>query len=241
MLSAMPSLVMSVGMLLGTVLWPVLTKLFEKRSRRKKKQSAGRSTGLILRRHVAALREECVRQRTILGENIVTLEDCIDRIRSTRRNLWERTYRHNDFLMLRLGIGSLPMDAEFRFPEKNSRWKTTLCRRSFYALCTGTHEIPFVPIALSLRDTPIVGIIGGREEACAYVRGLVLQISALHSYDEVKMVFLYGEREAAVWNFAKWLPHTWDAEQSVHFIASSPGDARGLRPAGAGVCGARST
>ena len=53
-------------------------------------------------------------------------------------------------------------------------------------MCTGPHEILFMSPFPLLRDTPIVGIIGGREEACAYVRGLVLQISALHSYDEVK-------------------------------------------------------
>ena len=226
MLSAMPSLVMSVGMLLGTVLWPVLTKLFEKRSRRKKEAERRQKYRAYIEEMRRSIEEECVRQRTILGENIVTLEDCIDRIRSTRRNLWERTYRHNDFLMLRLGIGSLPMDAEFRFPEKKFTLEDDPLQRELYALCTGPHEIPFVPISLSLRDTPIVGIIGGREEACAYVRGLVLQISALHSYDEVKMVFLYEEKETAVWSFAKWLPHTWDAEQSVHFIASSSGDAR---------------
>lgn len=226
LISAMPSLVMSVGMLLGTVLWPILTKTFEKRNRRRKEEQRRKRYREYLEKTRQKIEEEGIRQRTILEENVVTLEDCIDRIRNTRRNLWERTFRHNDFLMLRLGIGSLPMDAEFRFQEEKFVLEEDPLQKEMYDLCLGRHDISSVPISLSLRETPIVGVIGQRAETVAYARGLALEIGALHSYDEVKMVFICGEEEKAGWNFAGWFPHTWDESGSVHFMAYTPSDTR---------------
>ena len=53
-----------------------------------------------------------------------------------------------------------------------------------------------------------------------------MEIAALHSYDEVKMVFIYGEKEREEWDFARWLPHTWDEADSMHYMVSSPAEAR---------------
>lgn len=228
LVSAMPSLVMSVGMLMGTVLWPVVTKGYEKKNHRRREEKRQSRYKAYIQQVRSRIEEESARQRAILEENIVTLEDCMDRIRSTRRNLWERTYRHNDFLMLRLGTGTRELDAAFRFPEEKFALEEDPLQKELYDLCNGPHEIFSVPLALSLRDTPIVGVIGQREEAYAYVRGLILQIGALHSYDEVKMVFLYDRQEGEEWDFAKWLPHTWDEEGAVHYMAAGDGDAREL-------------
>lgn len=225
-ISAMPSLVMSIGMLLGTVMWPILTKSFEKKNRRKKEEQRRGRYRQYLAETRKKIEEEGFRQRRILEENIVTLEDCIDRIRNSRRNLWERTYRHNDFLMLRLGIGSLPIDAEFRFQEEKFTLEEDPLQKEMYDLCLGQHEVASVPISLSLRDTPIVGVTGQRSDTVAYARGLALEIAALHSYDEVKMVFIYGEKEQEEWDFARWLPHTWDEADSMHYMVSSPAEAR---------------
>lgn len=224
--SAMPSLVMSVGMLMGTVLWPVMTKMFERRSARRKEETRRKKYREYLEQMRRAIFGEGERQRQILSENIVTLEDCIDRIRNGRRNLWERTYSHNDFLMLRLGIGTLPIDAEFKFPEERFSLDEDPLQEEMRRLCAGPHEISSVPVSLSLRDTHVIGVIGDRSTVCAYTRGLILQIGALHSYDEVKMVFFYSEKEAAEWDFVKWLPHTWDASENTHYVASSASDAR---------------
>ena len=226
MLSAMPSLVMSVGMLMGTVLWPVVTKLVEKRTRRRKEEERRTKYQQYIAGMQAKIQEEGFRQAEILNENIVTLDDCIERIRNTRRTLWERMFRHNDFLMLRLGMGSLPLDAEFRFPERKFSVEEDPLQDELYRLCNSPHELASVPISLSLRDSHVMGVIGDRENVAAYVRGLVLQISALHSYDDVKMVFLYDGSESDQWDFAKWLPHTWNEQHNVHFMAGSHQDAR---------------
>ena len=40
---------------------------------------------------------------------------------SDKKKLWNRSYREEDFLKLRIGYGQLPMTAEIRYPEKKFR------------------------------------------------------------------------------------------------------------------------
>lgn len=39
---------------------------------------------------------------------------------------------------------------------------------------------------------------------------LIIKIAALHSYDELKLVFILSEKDDDIVNVVKWFPHTWD-------------------------------
>ena len=56
-------------------------------------------------------------------------------------------------------------------------------------------------MTISLLEQGIVGIIGDRERVMGLVRGLILQLAALHSYDDVKLVFFYDPREYPMLSF----------------------------------------
>lgn len=219
-LSAAPSLIMSASMLMGTMLWPVLTKVLDRRRRRKKEAERVDK----YRRYLDVLRlriaEEGQRQAEILRENTATLDDCLDRIRNRRRSLWERMESHSDFLTMRLGVGELPMQAEFRFPESRFTVEEDPLQAELEAFCREPRNIPDVPITLPLKEACISGVVGPKERLLPFLKGLVLQLAALHGYDEVKLAFFLSEEEEADWDFARWLPHTWDAEKTAHFFAA---------------------
>ena len=48
-----------------------------------------------------------------------------------------------------------------------------------------------IPISISFFDNFISGIIGQKKMVSEFAKGLIFQIAALYSYDEVKMVFIY--------------------------------------------------
>ena len=115
---ALPTLLMSVSMLLGTVLWPILTKSYEKKQKVKNEKKRQDKYLAYLDAVRDEIKRKCKEQSDILNENVVSPEVCADRIAEQKQSLWERVLGQDDFLTLRLGVGDLPLDADIRYPEK---------------------------------------------------------------------------------------------------------------------------
>jgi len=226
--SAMPTLVMSMSMLLGTVMWPLVTKRFEKKRKiareglRQKKYSE----------YLNGIREKIAEvsnyQAEILCENNVAIENCAERILSRQRNLWERAIGHDDFCSVRLGIGDLPLDAEVKYAERRFTLDNDNLQDEMLKVGEEPKVLKQVPITMSLLDDNICGIIGQRETTIFFVKGLIIQLSSLHSYDEVKFVFVYDKEESDIWSFTKWFPHVWNNEKTVRFIAVNHSEGKEL-------------
>lgn len=168
---AIPSLVMAGSMLCGTVLWPVFTKIYEKKKRRKSEEMRQKKYVAYLEQKRQEIAEESYVQKEILKENFSSLAECENRILEQRRNLWERMDSHNDFLHIRLGIGDLPMDLELKFPEKRFLLDDDVLQDSLYKLAEQPQILSQVPVTVSLKEQGIVGIIGERSRVLgAYSR-----------------------------------------------------------------------
>lgn len=219
--SAIPAAVMSVSMLLGTMLWPIVSKQYEKRRKRKREALRQEKYTAYLEEIKSEFARECTKQKEILKENSVIPQECVRRIENVERNLWERSSGQNDFLEFRLGLGSVPLRAEVTYTERRFELDYDNLREEMYRLCESTKLLENVPISLSLKENPIAGVIGHRHTVVAFVKGLILQLSALYGYDEVKCVFLYDEKEEKEFSFVKWLPHVWDNDRRIRLIATN--------------------
>ncbi len=226
--TALPSLVMAASLIVGAVLWPILSRRHETRKREEREKLRQEKYKQYLEEVRQAIADECAHQSEILHENHVTIDHCVARIRQRKRNLWERMYGQNDFLKLRLGLGSLPLEASIEFPERKFSMDDDNLQDELYQLGEEPKMLEKVPITLSLTEDWITGVIGSRNSVIDLVKGLILQLVALHSYDELKLVFIYDPREHGVWEFAKWLPHVWHEEAGIRFIASNPNEVKEL-------------
>lgn len=221
LLSVMPTLAMSGCMMLGMIMWPIITKRYQKKKRIKQekiRQEKYREYLEDIRRQIA---EEGRKQKMLLEENTPTVNECIRWVEEENRSLWERVIGQEDFLELRLGIGNTALDAAFSFPEKRFSLEDDILQEEVFSLAKAKKELRDVPVFLSLTEYPIWGIIGKRAEVVQFVKGLMIQIAALHSYDEVKFVLLAADGEyRREWSFVKWLPHTWNDEKTMRFVAA---------------------
>ena len=219
--SYMPSIVMSVSMLLGTLLWPLMTRLYERRMRKKTEKLRLTKYTQYLTDIENEIKEEEEKQKRILKENFATIDECEDRILKKRRTLWERGLWQNDFLKLRLGIGNLPLDAEIKYVERKFSLKEDRLLENMYEICEKPKILDNVPITISLFEEYISGVIGDRKQVIELAKGLIFQLAALYSYDEVKMIFLYNQKEKDDFQFVKWLPHTFSNDKKFRFIATN--------------------
>lgn len=215
------SMLMGGSMLLGTVLLPIITKRYEKKQRLKKEALRQRKYREYLAKIDEQIKKACRVQEDILNENNVTIQECEKRIKDTQRNLWERSFGQNDFLHIRVGIGKGTLDAEFHYSERKFTLENDDLQDELYALCESKKVLNNIPITFSAFENYISGVIGERKQTIDFAKGLIIQLAALYSYDEVKFVFLFDKEEEEEFSFVKWLPHVWSDDGKFRGIATT--------------------
>lgn len=226
--SAIPSLVMCVSMLLGTLMWPIITKMYQKRLRKRKEARRQETYKAYLNQLEQLVARETAHQEQILRSNDVNTEVCVSRIMSNPPQIWERTPKHTDFLSLRLGYGNLPLKAKIQYSERKFTIEQDNLTEMMYDFGEKQRDLKNVPICLPLVERFVSGIYGDRSILYSYAKSLILQLVTLHSYDEVKIVLIYDESRAEDFSFARWLPHTMNNERAVRYIATNSEEAKEL-------------
>jgi len=226
--AAIPSIVMSISMLLGTLMWPLITKTYQ----RKLKERAEARRQLAYKEYLQKTEEiivaETGRQERVLRDNDADMSSYISRVLSPMPLIWERTPKHTDFLGLRLGYGSLPLKAEIQYPERRFAVEQDNLTEEMYQFGEKKRWLNNVPVCVPLAKRFISGVYGERDYLLSYAKSLILQTVALHSYDEVKIVLLYDEADAEEFAFVRWLPHTMNNERTVRYIATNSDEAKEL-------------
>lgn len=221
---ALPTLIMSVSMLLGTVLWPILTKKYEKKTKIKDEKKRQEKYFTYLNEIGDKIKDVAKLQSDILNETFVTHDECLERIIRTKPNLWERTARQRDFLRIRLGTGTVDMNVDIKYQEKKFTMDDDSLQNAMLALAEEPKKLKNVPISFSLADNTAVGIYGEKEIRDNMIMSIMLQLVSLHGYDEVKIVMITDEADESAWSFAKYLPHVWDDNKTVRFFAQTTDD-----------------
>lgn len=219
------SMAMGASMLASTLLLPTITRSYEKRQNQRREELRQKKYREYLDRISARISEACQLQTEILRENGVTTRDCEDRILNLRHDLWERGPSQDDFLTVRLGSGTGFLNAQFNYSEKTFSLDNDNLQEELYALCERPNPLRDIPITYSLFSDRVSGVIGEREQLVSFAKGLIIQLAALYSCDEVKFVF-FLDPEMEDMAFVKWLPHVWSDDGQFRFIATNPDEAR---------------
>ncbi len=142
-----------------------------------------------------------------------------------RRRLWERMPTHPDFLYIRLGKGGVPLPSAITTQQQRLSLVDDPLRDEPKRLIDAYSTIANAPVTLSLRDNPMVGVLG-TEKAAAFVKGVVMQLSVLHSYHDVRICVLTSEDRRSDWEWARWLPHVFASEDRLLRMVVSTAAAR---------------
>ena len=122
-----------------------------------------------------------------------------------RDRLWERRATDADHLLVRVGLGA---------PEAQ-------------LVVTNDGESPpqawATPINVPLAKTGVLGVAAPPDVARGMVRAMLLQLSVLHSPDDVRVVLLTDETAEDDWRWIEWLPHAQlDPARGLIAIGNTP-------------------
>ena len=226
--TALPSLIASVVMVLGSIVWPVIGRRIQNRARKRRAAIENKDYEIYLQNIHRQILEEEKLQKEILLENNPGIETCVRKIEEADETLWERSQRHNDFLTIQIGKGDIPLDAEFSYPEKGFRSDLSLAASEMYELLEQKHILKNVPITLPLKGAGVIGVTGDRKKEISFAKALLIELTSMHDYEDLKIFFIYNEKERSEWEFVKWIPHIWNDEQTFRFLANDPDEVRSL-------------
>ena len=139
-----------------------------------------------------------------------------------RRRLWERMPTHPDFMYIRLGKGSVPLPSEITTQDQRLSLIDDPLRDEPKKTIDAYGQINNAPVTLSLREHPMVGILGANT-AEAFAKGIVMQLAVLQSYHDVRICILTEESHRSDWEWARWIPHVFASEdRQLRMVVSTP-------------------
>jgi len=228
MMNSVPTLIMSVSMLAGMVMFPFIMRSRD-RKRKKGKEAERREKYLkyleIIRGEID---KESRKQKEILNENYPLILSLVQNESFYDMTLWSRVIGQNNFLILRVGIGNVPLQAKLVFPEQRFCIEDDMMREEVNHFSEERQMITGVPVVYSLVEHRISGIVGNGVIVNSILHNLLVQLAALHSYDELKIIFLCDEANFYKYDYVRWMPHIWSNNYKKRFLALSQEEVRNL-------------
>lgn len=224
--SLITSGVMAVSMLMGALLWPSLLRKYNKRQEEANEAYRRKRYSEFLTAKEAEIKHKYERNVRVLNENLMPSPEKLSNFICERnRRLWERVPSDEDFLSVRLGIGELDFGIEIQSPNKGFTLEDDPMLDNAIALKNKYAKMTNVPIAISLNDKKVVGVVGSVADI---FKVIVANIIALHSSDEVKLVLVYNASVMKDLQWANDLPHVWSGDRRQRYVATNKEEAKTL-------------
>lgn len=211
----------SYSMALTSLVFPFLTQRYTEKERKEYEARRLEKYGEYLEAKKQEIEKECKHEYDVLNANYPNMSSVLGYFESMVSRLWERRNTDDDFLTLRIGSGTVPMRAALEYPQERFEMEQDTLEAQMYALVQQTYVIPKAPVMTSLLEDYVCGVVGDRPYVLAFVRSLAAQLMMTHSYDEVKCIFLLEKEELPALNEVRYLPHVWNNERTIRFLATS--------------------
>ena len=221
-----PTLLMSGAMIATMLLWPSLQRRYQNKQRKKASKERKEKYLKYLEEKTNKLQNEMKIQRQIMIDNYLPLPQIKEIIYQKKRNLWEREIDQDDFLRLRLGVGSTEFRGTLSIPEEHFSVKDDELLEAVYKVGAASRTLENVPVTLNFIEKNITAIIGTAQNKRQFLDGLLLQVITYHSYEDLKIVVLTNEQNASNWEYLKIAPHNWSDDKSVRYFATNLDEAK---------------
>ncbi len=150
---------------------------------------------------VARLAELAAAERALRIERSPAPPEIVRRATTPSTRLWERRPGHDDFLLLRTGLGPVPWE-----PPVEGQRRTF--QHEVRQAIVDASVLAATPVEVDLTGDGVVGIFGPRSAALALARSLLAQAATLHGPGDLPIAIFAAPGQAHDWDWAKWLPHT---------------------------------
>ncbi len=135
-------------------------------------------------------------------------------VAGSRLRLWERRRSDPDALLVRVGLGRVPLATplEVAEPEPLAR-VDAVADAELRRLLADYRETDGVPLTVPLRCVGVLSVVGDRRRTRDLARAMVASAVTLHPPQDLRVVVCADP--LAEWEWLKWLPHLGDRRLDV--------------------------
>ena len=216
----LPSLIVCGAMFASIFVWPLLIRLYQKIDNSRKEIKRQKKYNKYIDNKIEEISKAKNEQSSLLKMHFFSSEQCADVIINHSSLMWQRRITDDDYLTVNLGIGSCPMKININYPEEHFTLDEDKLKKLVLRLGNEPKNLDDVPIPYSFLNNYISGIFG-INYLHDYVRRLLIQILAFHSYDDLKIVILTDEEHESEWNVFKSIPHIFSDDRKYRFFATN--------------------
>lgn len=216
---------MATGMLLGSIMWPSLLRRYQKK--RTVAEEFHRKNRYMS--YISDIEKELVvkkdRTTRLLNNSLCPSPDILCSMLDNEQNklrLWERSDEDEDFLDVRIGMGSRPFGIQLKIPKQGFQLYEDELRNLPIELTKKYGVLNNVPMTLDIFHNRTVGIIGDQDHIQSILNEIILNVIALHSAEDVKLVLITPPKQTHCFEIFKNVPHVWSNDKKVRFFASNP-------------------
>ena len=216
-----PQIIMCVSMLIGSLLMPRIMKAYEKRRKKRKEQERQTKYKAYLDKMNLKIQNALKQESQILKENNLSVKECYDIIMNKGRKLWQRETNDEDFLRIRLGIGNIDSSVVVTAPQEKFSLTTDNLQSMVFEVDKNSKKLTNVPVTINIDDYNVLSFIVNCSYAMDYINGIIIQLLALHSAGDLKIVILTNEKNKKRWEFTRFLTHCWSEDGTKRFFATN--------------------
>lgn len=215
------SILTSIAMLIAILLIPILSRKYEEKQKNKNEEKRQKRYREYINSKIRLIDNIMQKQKNILYENYISAEECAKIVVNKGSRLWERKIEEPDFLNIRIGTGDLPLNVQIEYPEIEFTMEDDNLLEILNTIVNKSKILKNVPITISLTEKNIAALIVKNNERLVekFTQNLLMQLITLHSYEDLKLVFLLKEDKTNKWEHLKTLPHIWDNTKQIRFWA----------------------
>jgi len=221
-------LITSGVMLISMLIFPLITQLYNKYMKKKKRQELELKYTNYLQEKEKELEAIAKEQSVILYENLITNETCIDIIKRKNINFWAKRVDQNDFLVTRIGMGKEKLKLKLTYSEEDFSIDEDVLRKKADALAEKYQYIENVPVGYSFYESKITAIMGSEIDSLNFVNNIILQLVTFYNYEELKLVLFTNPKHEKHWNFMKYLNHSLNDDKTFRFFSTNFEDAKNV-------------
>lgn len=174
LLSVVPTLLMSLSMALGTILWPLLSKRYERKQQRRKEEKRCYVYSCYLLEVKQRIQQAMQEETAYLQHWYPPVSKlCVDFLAQQPYRL--RCVNHADWLHVVLGQGSCPAGVDLQIPHVSSMTQDVLLDK-LHGLQAGQFRLENVPIVADLRECQSLCLEGERSVCIDTLLNILLQL-----------------------------------------------------------------
>ena len=224
----LPQIIMVVAMLIGSLLMPLLINKWQKNYAKKREKKRQEKYSEYLKEKEQLIQAKIRKHEQIIKDNNIDTNSCILSIKNKNSDLWNRTIKDDDFIELRLGVGDRPSELEIQAAEEKFSLDDDELYKRVCEIGKKYDKLHDVPITINLKKQIVTSILLQNTYPIEFINNLMIQLLALHSPLDLKIVIFTDNSNSYKWNYLKYTKHNISDDNQIRFFATNQNESKVL-------------